>query len=377
MLVSMKLTIQLQVLPDAESDRKLCSTIERFNEAANWLAGEAFAIGLANKVELQKIHYRELRDRFGLSAQMAVRCIANVVEAYKRDRRKRPRFRVHAAMPFDQRMMSFKGIDRVSLLTIEGRVIVPFVMGRYQRERFTLHKGQADLVLGRDGKWFLLVTVDMPDGAPLPVSDFIGVDLGVANLASTSDGTRASGTEVEAVRTKHARVRRSLGKKMSHKHKRRTRRNARRAVKRIGNREQRFRRHINHVISKSLVAIAKDTGRGLAMEDLKGIRERTRFRREQRARLGGWAFAQLRAFVEYKAKLAGVPVVVVDARNTSRTCTECGHCEKANRQSQSLFSCRACGHTAHADINAARNIARLGAAVNRPEVTEPSHSLAA
>src|SRR3990167_5080809 len=125
----MKMTLQIQALPDADDDRRLRETIERFNAAANWLAGKAFSIGLANKVELQKLHYRELRSRFGLSAQMAVRCIAQVVEAYKRDRRERPKFRKHAAMPFDQRMMSFKGIDRVSLLTLEGRVIVPFVMG--------------------------------------------------------------------------------------------------------------------------------------------------------------------------------------------------------------------------------------------------------
>lgn len=373
----MKLTLQLQVLPDAEASRRLRETVERFNAAANWLVGEAFAAKLANKVVLQRRHYRELRESFGLSAQMAVRCIAQVVEAYSRDKSKRPRFRPHAAMPFDQRMMSFKGADRVSLLTLGGRVVVPFVMGAYQRERFTLRKGQSDLVRRRDGKWFLLVTVDVPDGTPLPATDFVGVDLGVANLATTSDGERFGGAEVEAVRAKHARTRRALGKKMSRAHKRRTRKNARRAIKRIGNREARFRRAVNHTIAKSLVSTAKGTGRGIALENLTGIRNRTRFRREQRARLGGWAFHQLRQFVEYKAKLAGVLVVVVDPRGTSRTCSRCGHCEKANRQSQDTFACRACDHMAHADHNAARNIARLGAAVSRPEVPEPHQTLSA
>lgn len=370
----MKLTLQIQVLPDDEVRLRLVETIERFNEAATWLAGEAHAIGCANKIRLQKLHYRALRDRFNLSAQMAVRCIAQVCEAYKRDRAKRPRFRKHAAMPFDQRMMSFKGIDRASLLTLGGRVIVPIIMGRYQQERFTNAKGQSDLVLRKDGKWFLLVTVDIPEGTHIPATDFLGVDLGIENLATTSDGKRFNGGPVETIRQKHHRTRRSLGKKMGSK--RRTRRNARRAMRHIGNREQRFRRHTNHCISKSLVQTAKGTARGIALEDLKGIRERSRFRRSQRARGSGWAFAQLRTFIEYKARLSGVLVVLVNARNTSRTCSACGHCEKANRPSQSKFLCHACSHTANADVNAAINIA-AGAAVSRPEVSEKSHSLAA
>lgn len=365
----MKLTIQIQVLPDVKQASLLKATVERFNEAATWLAGEVFAVRSANKVDAQHRHYRTLREKFGLSAQMAVRCIAQVCEAYKRDKNKRPRFRKHAAMPFDQRIMSFKGIDRVSLLTLAGRVIVPIIMGQYQRERFTNAKGQSDLVLRRDGKWFLLVTVDVPDGTPTPVTDFVGVDLGVVHIATTSDGQRVSGDKVEKVRQKHHRTRRSLGKRMSSPHKRRTRRNARRAMKRIGNREQRFRRHENHVISKQIVKLAEGTGRGIGLEDLKHIRIRTRFRKGQRAKISGWAFWQLRTFVEYKSKLAGVPVVVVDPRNTSRTCSACGHCEKANRQNQAEFKCRQCGFTANADVNAATNIA-AAAKVNWLEVTK-------
>lgn len=366
----MKLTLQLQLLPDTQQADALRATMERFNAAADWLAGLAFEARIASKFELQKRHYADLRQRFGLSAQMTIRCIAQVCEAYKRDKTKRPRFRRHAAVPYDQRIMSFKGIDRVSLLTLSGRILVPYLAGQYQRERFGFAKGQADLVLRRDGKWFLLVTVDLPDSAPIPTTDFIGVDLGVTNIAATSDGQTFSGQAIENVRQKHFRVRRSLGRKMKQdRYGRRTRKNARRAMRRIGSREQRFRRDVNHVISKQLVAQAKDTRRGIALEELKGIRQRTRFGRKQRAKMAGWSFHQLRQFIAYKATLAGIPVVAVDPRNTSRTCNQCGHCEKANRPSQDRFECRRCGHTAHADLNAARNI-RDGAAVNRPEVSE-------
>jgi IS605 OrfB family transposase len=270
--------------------------------------------------------------------------------------------------------MSFKGMDRVSILTLEGRQIIPIIFGEYQRERFDRLKGQCDLVF-KDGKFYLLCSIDLPDKAPIEVRDFVGVDMGVAKLVTTSDGQHVSGENVEAVRVKHFNTRRSLGRKMGSK-KRQTRKNARRAMKRIGNKESRFKRHTNHVISKQLVIHAKDTGRGIVIEELTGIRDRTQFRRGQRAKMGGWAFDQLRRFIEYKGKLYGVPVVAVDPRNTSRTCSECGYCAKSNRKSQSEFVCGQCGHTANADLNAAINIARRGC-INQPKVSQPSPTVAA
>ncbi len=109
----MKLTLQTQLLPERAQVEALEATLRAFNAAADWLAGEAFARKTANKIALQKLHYPELRRRFGLSAQMAVRCIAQVGEAYKRDKSRRPHFRPLAAMPYDQRLMSFKGLDPV------------------------------------------------------------------------------------------------------------------------------------------------------------------------------------------------------------------------------------------------------------------------
>jgi len=77
---------------------------------------------------------------------MAIRCIAQVCEAYGRDKSIRPRLKKYAGVPYDQRMMSFKGVDRVSLLTLEGRIKVPVVMGKYQSERFDGKHGQCDLL---------------------------------------------------------------------------------------------------------------------------------------------------------------------------------------------------------------------------------------
>jgi len=348
----MKLTLQTQLLPDPEDAAKIMATVERFNEAATWLAEIAFGRKIANKFELQKLCYAELRERFGLSAQMAIRCIAQVCEAYKRDKGKRPKYRKHSAMPFDQRIISFKGPDRVSLLTLEGRVIVPFIMGKYQVERFGFARGQCDLVLRKDGKWFLLVTVDVPEGTKLPVTDFLGVDLGIVNIACDSDGNVYTGEAVEKIRRKHQASRKTRQRKET--------KGTKKQLKKLAGKEARFRKHENHRISKTIVANAKGTGRGIALEDLKGIRDRTTVRNRQRNRHSGWSFFQLRAFVKYKAALAGVPVVTVDPRNTSKTCSVCGHCDRANRPTRDMFLCKQCRYSANADLNAARNLAGLG-----------------
>jgi IS605 OrfB family transposase len=272
-------------------------------------------------------------------------------------------------MPYDQRIMRFDGLDHVSLATLQGRVLVSLLIGPYHRQRFDAHEPrQCHLIVREDGQWFLLVVVQVPDGTPIPPTDFLGVDLGVVHLATTSDGTTHSGEEIEACRTRYAKYRQRLQRaahvaQMDGKRPK----NIRRALKRTARREARFRRDTNHCISKALVAAATGNEYGIALEDLKDIRTRTRFRKPQRAKMAGWAFAQLRGFVEYKARLTGIPIVLVDPRNTSRQCSTCGHIAKANRPSQARFSCKHCGYTTNADFNAAVNI-RSRARVSWPLV---------
>jgi putative transposase len=237
----------------------------------------------------------------------------------------------------------------VSLLTLEGRILLPFILGSYQREGLALRKGQSDLVLRKDGKWFLLVSVDVPEGTPTPATDFIGVDLGIANLATDSDGAQYSGKPVDDVRKRYNLQRKRLQRKGT--------KGGKNKLKRTAAKESRFRRHENHCISKQIVQTAKRTDRGIALEDLKGFRERATARGgDARNRLSGWSFHQLFAFLDYKGTWNGVPIVQVDPAYTSRTCSECGHRERSNRKSQSEFQCMACGHESHADVNAARNL---------------------
>lgn len=303
---------------------------------------------------------------------MAVRCIARVACAYKRDLSIRPKFRKYAAVPYSMgKNISFRGVDRVSISTLEGRVSIPFLMGKYHADRFSFRKGQSDLLLRNDGKWFLLVTVDVPEVAPVCPSDFVGVDFGIANLASDSDGNRRSGSGIDSVRRRGNSRRKALGKAAAAKRRSGKRpKSIRKAQKRRRNQEARYRRDVSHCISKAIVESAKRTGRGIALEDLKGIRGRVTARGgDARNRLGNWGFYQLGAFIAYKAKIAGVEVVFVDPRDTSRQCSACGYIDKENRRNQSEFKCRLCGFELHADANAARNI-RARAIANSPMVAE-------
>jgi predicted transposase len=157
-----KLTLPVKLAPTPEQHSALRGTMERFNAACEWLGGVAFRERCANKVVLQKLAYYEVRQQFGLAAQLSIRAISKVVEAYKRDRTVRPRFRPLGAVPYDERIMGWKGMEHVSLLTLEGRAVVPVVLAPYQAARIDRRRGQADLVY-QDGTFYLYVTVDVPE----------------------------------------------------------------------------------------------------------------------------------------------------------------------------------------------------------------------
>ncbi|MCY0899767.1 MAG: transposase [Firmicutes bacterium] len=352
----MHLTLTVKLQPNPAQTQSLLVTMERFNAACNAIAETAFREHTASHVRLHRLMYREVRERFGLSAQMAVRAIGKVVEVYKRDKSIQPTFRPHGAIVYDDRLLSWKGVDRVSLLTLTGRIVVPVMMGTYHTQRLCRVRGQADLIY-RDGAFYLAVVVDVPEPPPLQPDDWLGVDLGIVNIAADSDGQTYAGGQVNGLRSRHQKLRQRLQQKGT--------KSAKRLVKKRRRKEHRFATDVNHCIAKQWVTQAQDTRRGIALEDLTGIRDRITVHQAQRRRHHSWAFHQLRTFITYKATLAGVPVVFVNPRNTSRTCPHCGLIDKRNRPNQASFQCIGCGFAGPADTIAARNIASR-AAVNRP-----------
>lgn len=360
----MKLVAAIKLVPTKEQAKVLKATLERCNAACTWLAAKGFAAGQFRQFDLHKLAYAGLRaEPHGLTAQAAIRSIAKVADAFKVNRNAAPVFRKLAAQPYDDRILSFKDNgNAVSLWTVEGRMTIPVVMGAYQRSLMTFRKGEVDLCFVR-GKWMLACTVDIPETETFKVEDWLGVDLGIVALATDSDGKSHTGDSVEKVRSKLARRRAGLQKRGT--------KAAKRRLKALSGKQARFQKHVNHEISKALVQTAERTGRGIGLEDLTYIRERVTARRSGRARLHNWSFGQMRAFLTYKAKRAGVPIVCVDPRNTSIGCSQCGCIDKKNRPDQATFSCVSCGYAAGADFNAAMNI-RIRAA--RGTVTAPVSS---
>ena len=352
-------TLKVKLETTSEQNQALLETMHQFNAACNYVAEKAFELHTANKIELQKIVYHHIREQFGISAQMAVRAISKAAEAYKRDKSIKPTFDCNGAVIYDQRIMSWKGLDRVSILTLEGRIKLPVLICDYHAPRMDRIRGQADLLFHK-GAFYLCVVVDVPESKKIQPVDVLGVDLGIKNIAVDSTGEEFSGDKIEKVRTKMANLKadlQSCGTKSAKKH-----------LKKLSGHEARFKRDTNHCISKKLVMKAIDTTSLIALENLRGIRERTTVQKSQRYRHNSWSFDQLGQFIDYKAAIAGVPVVYIDPAYTSQECPICHHISRSNRPIRDDFKCVCCGFSGPADIIAARNIsARVS--VNMPIVT--------
>lgn len=353
----MKLTAKVKLLCSPEQHAALLTTLERANEACNYVSEVAWETQTWRQFSLHKLIYYEVRERFGLTAQMAVRVEGKVADAYKLDRKTKRIFRPHGAIAYDDRILKWK-LDKlsVSIWTLEGRQEILFSTGPRQLEWLKFQRGESDLVCS-GGEFYLLATCEVPEPTPEDVEGYLGVDMGVVELATDSQGTSYSGETVKHVRRKHRRLRKSLQKKGT--------KSAKRKLKKLSGRERRFATDTNHCVAKAIVKTAEHNRLGIAVERLNGIRGRVRVSKAAKDDLHSWAFYQLGEFLRYKAQLAGLPLVEVDPRNTSRTCSKCGHCEKANRKTQAEFLCQACGYATHADYNAAVNIAAR-AAINQP-----------
>jgi len=352
----MKLIAQVKLQPAPEQHQALLDTLETANDAANYISEKAWATQTFRQFGLHRLLYYDLRSRFKLTAQMVVRVLAKVADAYKLDRKAKRFFTRHGSIAYDKRILSWKP-NVVSIWATSGRLKIPFVAGERQKELLQYRSGEADLIL-RDGEFYLHQVCEVEEPPIGNSAEFLGIDLGIVNIAADSDGAVYSGGQVNGLRKRHAKLRSKLQTKQT--------KAARRLLKKRSQKEKRFVTHVNHCIAKSIVAKAKGTGRGIALEELKGIRDRTMVRHSQRRQHYSWAFNQLRRFIEYKAKLAGVLVAVVDPRHTSQICPRCGSVSRSNRPSQALFSCVFCGYSAAADTVAAVNIGRR-AAVNRPD----------
>jgi len=349
----MKLTLKIKLLPTNEQAELLLDTIKQANIACNVISDVAWGQRIFNQFKLHNACYHSVKESTNLSAQAVVRCISKVADSYKIDKKTKRRFRELGGITYDSRILSFKH-DEISIWCIGGRQKIPFVC--HNSKYLPYIKGEADLVY-KKGKFYLFQCVEVPEEDVTDVEEFIGVDFGLNDIATTSDGISHSAAWLNQYREKRQQIRSSLQSKGT--------RGARKLLKRLSGRERTTATIVNHTISKSIVKTAKEQGKGIAIEDLTGIRLNSKRRSKKfKTKLGKWSFRQLRSFMEYKAKRDGVKLAVVNPAYTSKTCSSCHHI--GDRKNKS-FKCKNCGHNEDADINASKNIATLGGIINCPE----------
>jgi putative transposase len=368
------LTVSCKLKVSQSQAAKLDATLEAFGQALNWV-NQNTPEKVANAVKLQSLCYREIRARFDLSSNLAQQVCRRLAGARKVAQQKNRPVKAFKGgfATYDARIFSFREKDwTVSLTTVEGRERFELAIGRYQRERLAgSNPKSATLVKRKDGSYSIQICVEAEPSPPQRTGRVLGVDLGRTDIAHTSDGDNWNGQQLNRVRDHYSRLRAVLQRKAS-KGTRSSRRRCRELLQRLSGKERRFQTWVNHRISKAIVSRAKATNSAIALEDLTGIRERVNQQprsKAERRRANSWAFYQLRQFLEYKARAAGVSLILVPPAYTSQTCHRCLHIHpeqgKSYRSGKS-FKCGHCGWEGDADLNGANVIALLGAVVNQP-----------
>ena len=362
------LTIVCKLNPSQKVVKKIDTTLKMFAAACNY-ANKEVKPSITSKTTIQSLVYQTIRGKYSLSANLAVRACARVGANRKTAKQKNKPVKAFkpTSADYDARIFAFREKDwSVSLTLVGGREHIPIVTSNYQIGKLKGTKPtSAQLCKHRDGNYY--IHIQIKDDAPKPIdaNNVIGVDFGRTDIAVTSDNKKWSGKEIRDVRDKYSRQRANLRKKAS-KGTRSSRRRCRALLKRLSGREKRFQRHINHVISKTIVLDAKKSNSLVAIEDLTGIRERTNTQprtKTERRRSNSWAFYQLRTFLEYKGLINGVEIVPVSPRYSSQTCHACMH---LGLRSGKRFKCTnsSCSWHGDADENASYNLSIIGGVVS-------------
>lgn len=354
---------KIRVFPSDDEKIILLDTIRQYTKACNFVSDYVFSTHDLSQSSLNKQLYYQLRNDYALKAQMAQSVIKSVIAAYKiiftnQKEWIQPDFRHAYCDLVWNRDYSLKS-DFFSINTLSGRLKLSYAKKGMEMYFDGSWKFGTAKLLNKHGKWFLYIPVskEIPELQDFDVKNIVGVDLGVNFLAVSYDSSGKSkffsGRSVKHQRGKYKTLRKELQQRQTV--------SAARRLKKVGSRENRWMSDINHQVSKALVE-AYPVGTLFVLEDLTGIRHVTeKVRIGQKYEFVSWAFYDLRKKIEYKAKLHGSKVLVVDPRYTSQTCPKCGHTEKNNRDKKChIFICKNCDYHSNDDRIGAMNLYRKG-----------------
>lgn len=353
-------------------------TVKAYTEAFNYVCQIGWKDGDSNAVSLHSKTYQHCRTL--LPSQLSCSARNKASEALKSVKTK-IRKKGKASCPkskqssirYDHNSYNvWFDKNQLSLSTVSGRQRFTFKTPPNFQQYKDWRRRSAELFV-RGNKVFLAIVFEKDVQDIEPNGTVVGVDRGINKIAVTSSNQFFGGGQVKQIVNRYRNLRAILQSKGT--------RSAKRHLRKIKSKENRFRRDVNHVVSKKIVENLSP-GTMIVLEDLTNIRDSSKkFRKEQKFLINGWSFFQLETFLTYKAAFKECLVGFVDARYTSQGCSKCGHIERNNRIKQSLFKCKKCGFELNADLNASRKIrnnyqdakCHLGmAAANQPIVTEVS-----
>lgn len=345
----MLITIKCKLNPTNNQIKILDKTLVRCLNALNYISKIAWDNLCFNRAVLHHLTYYKVKTKFKLQSQICCSVGNKVVFSYKTNEQKQHIFK-NPILPLNfNRTISFNPNDIISICTIKGRQKIHLILGEYQKQILKKATKFCDSeLIKRNKKFYLNITIEIPDVPIKEIKDVIGVDIGITNLATCSTGDNFTGKQVQSVRKRYHTLRSSLQSKGT--------RSARRHLKKMSGKEKRFQKDVNHCVSKKIVDLANQHNLAIALEDLTHIRRTIKKGKKQRRTFNNWAFYQLRNFISYKAQRDGTTVVLVNPAYTSQTCSSCETIGIRNGQD---FHCSSCGFQANADFNASLNIKRV------------------
>ena len=331
-------TIKIKIPATSE----IVATLKAYTKALQFCVDYAWEHNIRNKITLQYAVYKHLKTT-KLQAQLIIGCCRQSIEMVKKAKTK-PVVK-HTSMRYNfPRSASFKN-NSLSLSTIKGRIKVPFIIPDCYKEYFSWNVAESLLRIDTKGRCFFLFTFskEVIVNSSTLQKRVLGIDLGVNNLAVTSDCQFYNSSKVKQIKRKFKYLRSVLQAKDT--------RSSKQFLKKLSGREQRYMADTNHCISKNIVS--SFDGNKIVMENLKGIRKQRRGKR-MNYWINNWSFFQLQSFIQYKAERKGIEFVRVKPNYTSKICHRCG---QPGTRLSSCFSCPHCGLSLfNADLNASRNL---------------------
>lgn len=337
----------------------ISSLTQTCNSATQYFLAKTQELKTTSQKRLHHACYSEAKTFFQLNTGILQSCRDKAIacqrsylarlKARKKASKPKGNFPIPVRKDCYQLFQSKKGTWHIKFATTSGygsQLAFPLQPRENQLKRLSndFKQGTCE-IFNRKGHWILALTITVNTPEP-KVSSIIGADLGIVNIAVLSTGKFFSGKWVQFKRNHFTRKRSEYQS-----------RKLRWKLKASKGKESRWMSDVNHKLSRQIVDIAKLNNSAIAIENLTGIRERIKASRKVNRMLHSWPFGQLINFLKYKTNLEGVPVIEVDPRSSSRTCSRCGHVEKSNRKDQATLLCKACGYNLNVHINASFNIA--------------------